>query len=68
MAKNQVIIIGGGISGLAAANTLIENGITNIIILEAQNRLGGRIFSIPSEVKYLTIELFIKRESFDDIC
>ena len=57
MAKYQVIIIGGGISGLAAANTLIENGITNIILLEAQNRIGGRIFSVPSEVKYLIIKL-----------
>ena len=32
MAKNQVIIIGGGISGLAAANQLVNAGITNIII------------------------------------
>ena len=49
MAKNQVIIIGGGVSGLTAANELIDAGITNIVILEAQNRLGGRIFTIPSE-------------------
>ena len=49
MAKNQVIIIGGGISGLAAANELIKAGITKIIILEAQNRLGGRILTLPSE-------------------
>lgn len=48
MSKNQVIIIGGGISGLAAAVELVENGIRNIVILEAQNRLGGRIFSIPA--------------------
>ena len=48
MAKNQVIIIGGGVSGLAAANELIDNNITNIVVLEAQNRLGGRIFSIPA--------------------
>ena len=49
MAKNQVIIIGGGISGLAAANELIKAGITKIVILEAQNRLGGRILTLPSE-------------------
>ena len=49
MAKNQVIIIGGGISGLAAANELINSGITKIVILEAQNRLGGRILTLPAE-------------------
>ena len=49
MAKNQVIIIGGGISGLAAANQLVNAGITNIIILEAHNRLGGRIHTLASK-------------------
>ena len=49
MAKNQVIIIGGGVSGLTAANELIDAGITNIVILEAQNRLGGRIFTTQSK-------------------
>ena len=41
MNSHQVIIIGGGISGLAAAVKLIENGISEILILEANNRLGG---------------------------
>lgn len=41
MSKNQVIIIGGGIAGLACAVKLVEKGITNFLILEASNRLGG---------------------------
>lgn len=45
--KFDVIIIGGGMAGLAAANHLLKNGIEDFIILEARNRIGGRIISIP---------------------
>ncbi|KAF2894668.1 hypothetical protein ILUMI_11502 [Ignelater luminosus] len=41
----SVIIIGAGPSGIAAATKLYENGITNFTILEAENRIGGRIYS-----------------------
>ena len=40
--KKDIIIIGGGIAGLAAANAL-ANSIHNVTILEASNRYGGRI-------------------------
>ncbi|XP_049872473.1 peroxisomal N(1)-acetyl-spermine/spermidine oxidase [Pectinophora gossypiella] len=45
--KFDVIIIGGGMAGLAAANHLLKNGIENFVILEARKRIGGRIISIP---------------------
>ena len=38
------IIIGAGISGISAAHTLEKNNIS-YRILEARNRVGGRIFS-----------------------
>ncbi|XP_044740260.1 spermine oxidase-like [Chrysoperla carnea] len=39
----NVIIIGTGPAGIAAGTKLYENGIKNIIWLEAENRIGGRI-------------------------
>jgi monoamine oxidase len=37
-----VIVIGAGISGLAAAKKLKENGF-NVVVLESQNKIGGRL-------------------------
>ena len=39
----KCIIIGGGISGLAAASHLTAAGTVDFKLLEARNRLGGRI-------------------------
>lgn len=39
------MIIGAGMAGLSAAETLLNNGITNIKILEATDRYGGRMYS-----------------------
>jgi monoamine oxidase len=53
--KTDVIIIGAGAAGLMAAYTLVKAGKT-VTILEARNRLGGRIhtinekFSSPTEL------------------
>jgi monoamine oxidase len=44
-AKSPIVIIGGGMSGLAAAKRLVERGFSNITILEARDRIGGRIFT-----------------------
>ncbi|XP_012065601.1 polyamine oxidase 1 [Jatropha curcas] len=41
--RSSVIIIGAGISGLSAAKVLAENGIEDMVILEASDRIGGRI-------------------------
>lgn len=42
----KIIIVGAGLSGLSAAVRLIENGYDDILILEAENRIGGRIHSV----------------------
>ncbi|XP_046549103.1 spermine oxidase-like [Haliotis rubra] len=42
----SVVIVGGGIAGLTAASHLKNNGLTNVTLLEAQERLGGRIHTV----------------------
>lgn len=41
--KTKIIIIGAGAAGIAAASTLYLEGIDNFLILEANQRIGGRI-------------------------
>ena len=56
----SVLILGGGVSGIIAARTLNENGITNFRIIEARDELGGRLRSIPFGAlgKQKTVEVF----------
>ena len=42
----KILIIGGGMAGLSAASHLVKNGVTDFKVLEARNRIGGRIVSI----------------------
>lgn len=39
--SQQIVIIGGGLSGIAAAKTFLQYGYTNITILEASHEIGG---------------------------
>jgi monoamine oxidase len=38
----DVAVIGGGVAGISAAKALEEGGAPDWILIEAQNRLGGR--------------------------
>lgn len=44
---HKIIIIGAGTSGIACATKLLEYGFQNVLVLEAEPRLGGRIHTIP---------------------
>lgn len=52
----DVIIIGAGVAGLAAANELVRAGV-KVIVLEARDRIGGRILTLRNSSLPLPIEL-----------
>ncbi|KAI8582496.1 hypothetical protein K450DRAFT_206140 [Umbelopsis ramanniana AG] len=44
--KAKVAILGGGVAGISAAKNLVANGITDFVIVEARDELGGRAHDI----------------------
>ncbi|CAG9768573.1 unnamed protein product [Ceutorhynchus assimilis] len=44
--KPAIVIVGAGAAGIAAATKLISNGFNNVTVLEAENRIGGRLYSV----------------------
>lgn len=45
----KVLILGGGLSGITAAKTLLNNNIKDFYILEGQDYIGGRIHAAQFE-------------------
>ena len=54
-AEADVVVIGAGIAGLAAARALAQRGL-RVVVLEARDRVGGRILSQSAE-RGQTVEL-----------
>ncbi|CRK90456.1 CLUMA_CG004120, isoform A [Clunio marinus] len=45
--SHKIVIVGAGLSGMSTGAKLMENGIDDFVILEAEDRIGGRIHSVP---------------------
>jgi monoamine oxidase len=43
--QHEVIVIGAGAAGLAAAHELLRRGVKGVLILEARDRIGGRVWT-----------------------
>lgn len=56
LARTDVVIIGAGVAGLAAARRLREHGLRSTV-LEARARIGGRIFTARDPRSPVPIEL-----------
>ena len=55
MPNRSVIVIGAGAAGLAAARDLSRAG-CEVVVIEARNRIGGRVFTLP-EATSVPVEL-----------
>lgn len=76
----KVVVVGAGLSGYSAAAKLMENGVNDIVVLEAEGRIGGRVHTVPygdgfidmgaqwvhGQGKHVLYELIDKHFSFGD--
>jgi len=53
---SEVVVIGAGVAGLACAKALCEAGL-RVTILEARNRVGGRIWTVHPSLTDAPVEL-----------
>jgi monoamine oxidase len=56
LSSPDVIVLGGGVSGLAAAGRLVRAG-RKVVLLEARSRLGGRVHTIVDPATGHPVEL-----------
>jgi monoamine oxidase len=54
--STDVLVIGAGVAGLAAAGRLSQAGV-NVRVLEARDRIGGRVFTAHQSGLNTAIEL-----------
>ena len=59
--RTKVLVLGGGVAGITAAQTLSNNSINDFVIVEYNSDLGGRIahttFGADADGKPYTVEL-----------
>ena len=55
--KTKVLIIGGGFAGIGAAHTLSHSSSIELILIEASDKLGGRVHSTPLDGEWSAVEL-----------
>ncbi|KXZ50742.1 hypothetical protein GPECTOR_15g427 [Gonium pectorale] len=46
----DLVVIGSGMAGLAAARYAVDNGLENVVVVEGRERIGGRTFTVPLNI------------------
>jgi monoamine oxidase len=54
--RTQVVIVGAGAAGLAAARALTDRGL-DVLVVEARDRVGGRAYTLPTAGGAYPVEL-----------
>lgn len=54
--NKEIVVVGAGVAGLAAGRELCQSGLKPVI-LEARDRLGGRLFTIHDSLTAVPVEL-----------
>lgn len=44
--RHKVIVVGAGVSGFTAAATLLQHNVTDVLVLEAADWIGGRTHTV----------------------
>jgi cation diffusion facilitator CzcD-associated flavoprotein CzcO len=60
MDELKVLVVGAGAAGVAAATRLREHGVRDVVILEAEERMGGRIHTTPFGKHFAVMHLLYK--------
>ena len=53
----EVLVFGAGATGITVARALYDNGLTNVLVLEAADRIGGRVRNVEFEGTGVQVEL-----------
>lgn len=66
MNQKRVVVIGAGAAGIAAATRLYEKGIEDVLVLEAENRIGGRIHTVdlPNGIQFFIYFMLMDEDEF----
>jgi monoamine oxidase len=64
-AKQHIVILGGGISGLTAAYDLLKTGRYDVTIVEANNRTGGRSLTLRKNDSFTEV---INNRKYEQTC
>ena len=60
----DVIVVGGGMAGLGALSALAVNySMSNTLLIEGAERLGGRVYTIPFGSNYIELGAQVKKMS-----